>query len=87
MKLFVINIVASSFRGFSSRLMISASSFLSDESVSKSVCESEKKATSVPEMSAEQSNKIKSATPFKRVATSKLAKNNMSKGSGSGSKC
>ena len=87
MKLVVINIVVSRFRGFSSRLMISASSFLSDESVSKSVCEGEKKATSVPEMSAEQSNKIKSAAPFKRAATSKVAKKNMSNGSGSGSKC
>ena len=87
MKLFVIKMVASSFLGFSSRLIMSASSFLSEESVSKSVCESEKNATSVPEMSAEQSNKIKSAAPFKRAATSKVAKKNMSNGSGSGSKC
>ena len=84
-KLFVINIVASSFLGFSSKVTTIFSFFPLSESSSKSVCDKEKKATSAPETSAELINKKNRPTRLiaVKIFTGLIAK---SKISGSGSK-
>ena len=77
--------VANNFLGLSNKVTIILSSFPSLESSFKSDCVNEKKATSVPEISAELISKPISASTFIDVKKSKEAiKSN--NGSGSGSK-
>ena len=83
-KLFVIKIVANNFLGFCNKFSTIFSSFLFLESSFKSVFESEKKATSVPEINAEQISKTSNAKALNVVRKSIEAKN---KNSGSGPKC
>jgi len=85
MKLFVIKIVANNFLGFSSSFTIISPPFPPFESLFKSVWESEKKATSVPEINAELKSKAiktKALITFKKS----IEVDNRNKGSGSGSK-
>ena len=84
-KLFVIKIVANNCRGFCNKFTIIFSSFPSLESSFKSVLESEKNATSVPEINAELINNKSNARAFSPVKKSMDKKCN-NKGSGSGSK-
>ena len=83
-KLFVINIVANNFLGFSNKFTTICSSFLFLESSFKSVFESEKKATSVPETSAEQISRTSNAKALNVVSKSIEVIN---ESSGSESKC
>ena len=85
-KLFVINIVANNFLGFSNNFTIIFSSFPLLESSFKSVFESEKNATSVPETRAELINKTKRIIVLNVVNISTDAKSK-NKISGSGSNC
>ena len=74
-KLLVISIVANNFLGFSKSETTMFSSFPLLESWFKSVWESEKNATSVPETKAEQISKAISMIPFTVVSKSIEAKN------------
>lgn len=71
-KLFVIKIVPNNFLGFSSSFTTVLFSFEDAERESNSVCEIEKKATSVPETKAEQSNKKSNKKQFTAVSKSIL---------------
>lgn len=78
--------VASSFLGLSNRVTIMLVSLLSLESSFKSVCESEKKATSVPDINAELIKRKIRAIAFMPVIKSIDESSNIN-GSGSGSNC
>ena len=81
----MISIVANNFLGLSSKVTIMLSSLPSLESSFKSDCESEKKATSVPDINAEQINSTINTIAFIDVKKSKESKN-VNNSSGSGSK-
>ena len=84
-KLFVIKIVANSFLGFSNNSTTKLAPFVSESSLDKSDCESEKKATSVPDIKAELNNNNNNKIMLS-VAIKSEAKKMGSRRSGSGSK-
>ena len=83
MKLFVIKMVASNFLGLFNKVMMILFSSFSFENSSNSVFDSEKKATSAPEINAEKTKSVSNAILLVMIKISEVRN---CKDSGSGSK-